>query len=67
MGIYSQENNSKSFWPWAKCTKSIKRFDPGAAKYRHKFDLMFGKDKFRRVRHYKGLDGERRKTVEIEV
>ncbi len=57
----------KSFWAWAKCENSIDRMGPGAKKYRHKFDLMFGTGKFRRVRHYKHPDGEIRKTVEIEV
>ena len=57
----------KRFWPWAKVTHSLKRFDPGAAKYRLKYDLMFGKGAFRRVRRYKDPDGEIRRTVEIEI
>lgn len=58
---------NKRFWPWAKCTNSIGRMDPGAQKYRHKFDVMFGPGKFIRIRHYSGPDGDRRKTVEIEI
>ena len=65
--ICSKENKKKSFWPWAKCTHSLNRYDPGVAKYRHKFDLMFGIGRLRKVRHYKGPDGEIRRTVEIEV
>ena len=63
----SKGNEKKRFWSWAKVTNSLSRFDPGTAKYRQKFDLMFGRGKLRRVRHYKGPDGERRVTVEIEV
>jgi len=66
IATYSKENK-KSFWAWAKCTNSLDRFAPGAKKYRQKFDLMFGRKKFRRVRHYKGPGGEIRKTVEIEI
>lgn len=62
-----KENEKKYFYPHAKITHSLDRFAPGAQKYRHKFDLMFGKGKFRRVRHYKGPGGEIRKTVEVEV
>ena len=64
---YIKQNEKKRFWPWARCTHSFTRFDPGTAKYRQKFDLMFGRGKLRRVRHYKGPDGERLITVEIEV
>jgi hypothetical protein len=60
-------NEQKRFWPWAKCIKTVRRLDPGAKKYRLKYDVMFGSGKFRRVRHYKGSDGEIRKTVEIEI
>lgn len=70
MDIYIKEINKiekKRFWPWAKCTHSLKRFDPGAAKYRLKFDLMFGTGKLIKVRHYKGPGDEIRKTVEIEI
>jgi len=63
----SKNKRVKKFWPYAKCTHSFKRFDPGAAKYRQKYDLMFGRGKFRKVRHYKGPGGEIRQTVEIEV
>ena len=64
---YIKETEKKWFWSRAKCTHSLTRFDPGTTKYRQKFDLMFGRGKLRRVRHYKGPDGERRVTVEIEV
>jgi len=58
---------NKRFWSWAKVTHSLKRFDPGAAKYRHKYDMLFGYGKFIRVRRYKGPGGEIRRTVEIEI
>jgi len=67
LSTYSQENQKKSFWAWASVSKTIQRWGPGAKKYRQKYDLMFGKDKLRRVRYYKGPGGEIRKTVEIEI
>ena len=63
----ANNKNGKPFWPWSKVTNTIQRFGPGATKYRHKYDLIFGKGKFRKVRHYKGPGGETRRTVEIEV
>ena len=63
----ANKKNVFNYWSWATVTNTIQRWGPGAAKYRHKYDLMFGKGKFRRVRHYKGPGGEIRKTIEIEV
>lgn len=57
----------KSFWAWARCTTTRERNGAGTKKYRQKFDVMFGKGKFRRLRYYEGPGGEKRKTVEIEV
>ena len=56
-----------NFWAYAKCTHSLKRFDPGVAKYRHKYDVLFGKDKFRKLRYYKDPTGKIKKTIEIEI
>ena len=62
-----QKTEKKSFWAWAKCRTTRERYAPGTKKYRHKFDLLFGAGKFRRLRYYVGPNGEKRKTVEIEV
>lgn len=51
------------FWSWCSCTHSLKRNDPGCAKYR----MIYG-EKFIRLRRYKDpRTGERRKTVEVEI
>jgi len=57
----------KLFWPYAKCTNSLDRFAPGVKKYRQRFDGVFGKGTFRRLRYYKTPDGQKRRTVEIEI
>lgn len=64
---YSQGNTDIEplpyFWSYAKCTHSLKRYDPGCAKYR----MIYG-EKFIRLRRYKDpRTGERRKTVEVEI
>lgn len=56
-----------SFWAYSKCTHSLDRYAPGVAKYRHKFDLLFGAGKFRRFRRYKDTNGNVKRTVEIEL
>jgi len=51
------------FWAYAKCTHSLKRYDPGCAKYR----MIYG-EKFIRLRRFKDpRTGERRRTVEVEI
>ena len=51
------------FWSWARVTNSLKRYDPGCAKYR----MIYG-EKFIRLRRYKDpRTGEKKRTVEIEI
>lgn len=57
----------QSFYPGAKVTNSLNPFDPGTAKYRHKASIMAGPGKLVKVRKYKGEDGSRRITIEVEI
>ena len=59
--------NKKSFWPFARCIKSLGRYDAGVKKYRHRFDGIYGPGTFIRFRRYQGADGEIRKTVEVVI
>jgi hypothetical protein len=68
LATYSQEKQKQEkFWPRAVCTNSLDRFAPGAKKYRHRYDLLFGAGAFRRVRRYRHPDGRRKITVEVEI
>lgn len=62
-----QKPIKQSFWAWSKCTHSLPRYNDGCAKYRMKYDFMFGLKKFVRLRRYVGPGGEIRRTVEIEI
>ena len=63
----AEKQCKKAFWPNAKCTNSLRPYDPGTKKYRHKASVLVGQKKLVRVRHYDGPNGEKRKTIEIEV
>lgn len=68
LATYSQEKQKpEKFWPRALCTNSLDRFTPGAKKYRHRFDLLFGPGAFRRLRRYRHPDGRKKITVEVEI
>lgn len=57
----------KSFYPYAEVVKTMRPFDPGTKKYRHKAAILVGAGKLVKVRRYKGSGNERRVTIEIEV
>lgn len=57
----------QSFYPGARVMNTLNPFDPGTAKYRHRASIMVGPGKLVKVRKYKGADGSRRVTIEVEV
>ncbi|HCY85937.1 MAG TPA: hypothetical protein DHV36_12450 [Desulfobacteraceae bacterium] len=63
-----QKQRKKSFYPYAEVIKTMRPFDPGTNKYRHKAAILVGSSgKLVKVRRYKGPGDERRVTIEIEV
>lgn len=62
-----QKQSGLSFYRTAEVTKTMRPFDPGTKKYRHKAAVMAGSGKLVKVRRYKGDGGVCRVTVEVEV
>lgn len=62
-----QKQSVLSFYQAAEVIKTMRPFDPGTKKYRHKAAVLFGNGKLVKVRRYKGVNDERRVTIEIEV
>lgn len=58
---------SKNFWNSAKCTHTLRPYDPGTAKIIAIAKIMAGPKKLVKIRHYKGADGSTRRTIEIEI
>lgn len=62
-----QKQSKKSFYPNAEVIKTMRPFDPGTNKYRHKASILAGPGKLVKVRRYKGPGDERRVTIEVEI
>lgn len=62
-----QKQRKKKFYPNAEVIKTMRPADPGTKKYRHKAAVLVGDGHLVAVRRYKGLNDERRVTIEIEV
>jgi hypothetical protein len=58
-------DNQKNYLPWAKITKSLRPRDPGANKYRLKYDAIHGRGTLVKVRYRKCPDGTTKKTFEL--
>lgn len=57
-----------TFWHYAKCVNSYDRLHERCRIARNRFDIQFGKDRFRRLRRYQDpRTGEIRKTIEVWI
>lgn len=65
-GFYSEPGQIDPFWHHAVLEKTYKRDHKRNALKRCKYDLLFGRGRFRARRIYKNIEtGERRETIEI--
>jgi len=55
----------KLFWPNAKVTNTLRRYDPGTKKTRQKIDMMFGRGAFLGLRRYEH-EGSKKISIEID-
>lgn len=62
-----QKQSASSFYTTAEVIKTMRPFDPGTKKYRHKAAVLVGDKKLVKVRRYKGIDGSMRVTIEVEI
>lgn len=64
--LYAEPGEIDRFWHHAELEKTYKRDHPRMAVKRCKYDLQYGRGRFRGLRRYKNPEtGERRDTIEI--
>lgn len=62
-----QKQVNRKFYRNSTVIKTMRPFDPGTTKYRHKAAVLVGDGKLVAVRYHKGPGGEKRTTIEIEI
>jgi len=64
--IPNTEQKKDSFWHYCEHEKTYKRDHPRMALKRAKYDILFGKGRFRALRYWRDpRTGEKRQTIEI--